>query len=262
MGTWKRVVVLFSGGVDSTLLLQAATEVLGPGVVALTFLGTHCPSGELVAARETAQHLRVRHLVEAFDPLSLPEFRDNTPRRCYVCKQEIYRRGWDIAASLGAEALLDGANLDDSEADRPGLQAARELGVRSPLREAGLGKAQIRELSRIWHLPGWDRPPQSCLATRFPVHTRLNAEIMGRVDRVETFLRQQGLDPVRLRVHGDLLRLELPPEHWPRLLSPEVREALSHMITDLGCRHLTLDLLGYQSGSMNAPPQERITGQD
>ncbi len=258
LGTWRRAVVLFSGGVDSTLLLKAAAEVMGEGVVALTFQGPHCPAEEMAAAQETARHLEVRHLVEDFDPVALPDFRDNTPRRCYVCKQAIYRRGWEIVAALGAECLLDGANLDDSTDDRPGLRAATEMGVRSPLRETGWRKVQIRELSRIWQLPGWDRPPQSCLATRFPAQTHLHEDALRKVDRVETFLRQQGLDSVRLRVHGELLRLELPPEQWAVVLEPDVRAALHQMVTDLGWRYLTLDLLGYQSGSMNVMGQGQV----
>jgi pyridinium-3,5-biscarboxylic acid mononucleotide sulfurtransferase len=251
LGTWRRVLVLFSGGVDSTLLLKAALEVRGEGVVALTFHGSHSPAEDLTAAQEIARHLGVRHLIKHFDPFILPDFRDNTPRRCYVCKQEIYRQGWEIAASMGAECLLDGAHLDDSADDRPGLLVAVAMGVHSPLRETGWRKAQIRELSRVWQLPDWDRPSQSCLATRFPTHTLLDVAVLQRVDRVETFLRHQGLGPIRLRVHGDLLRLELPPEQWTLLLKPDFREALHRMVADLGWRYLTLDLMGYQSGSMN-----------
>ena len=261
LGTWRQVVVLFSGGVDSALLLKAAAEVMGPGVVALTFQGPHCPSEEMATAQAITRHLGVRHLVETFDPFSLPDFRDNTPKRCYVCKQAIYRRSWEIAATLEAEALLDGANADDAIIDRPGLLAAAEMGVRSPLRETGWHKDQIRELSRIWRLPGWDRPAQSCLATRFPTHTHLDVKALHKVDQVETWLRQQGFGPVRLRVHGSLVRLELPPEQWQQLMGPEVREALHRLVTDLGWRFLTLDLLGYQSGSMNIRRQDQREGE-
>jgi uncharacterized protein len=125
------------------------------------------------------------------------------------------------------------------------------MGVLSPLRESGWHKDQIRELSRIWRLPGWDRPAQSCLATRFPTHTILDSKALQKVDQVETWLQQQGFKPVRLRVHGDLVRLELPPEQWLQVIEPEIRGALSSLVADLGWRYLTLDLMGYQSGSMN-----------
>jgi pyridinium-3,5-biscarboxylic acid mononucleotide sulfurtransferase len=251
LGTWRRVVVLFSGGIDSTFLLKAAAEVMGAGVVALTFQGPHCPAEEMGRARGIARYLGVRQLTERYDPFILSDFRDNTPKRCYSCKQAIYRRGWEITAGLGAEALLDGANADDAAADRPGLWAAAEMGVRSPLRETGWHKNQIREVSRIRRLPGWDRPAQSCLATRFPTDTPLDEKILQKVDQVETWMRQQGFGPVRLRVHGDLVRLELPPEQWAQALEPEVRAGLRALITDLGWRYLTLDLTGYRSGSMN-----------
>ena len=150
-----------------------------------------------------------------------------------------------------------GLNADDALADRPGLLAAAELGIRSPLREAGLTKDQIRELSRIWGLPGWDRPAQSCLATRLPTYTPLDAKTFQKIDQLESWLRQRGFGPVRMRVHGDLLRLELPPEQWGQVMEPEIKEALQTMAADSGWRYLTLDLLGYQSGSMNVRQEER-----
>jgi uncharacterized protein len=254
--TWRRAVVLFSGGIDSTLLLQTAATVMEKGLVALTFHGPHCPVEEMRAAREFARRLGVHHVMEAFDPLTLPDFRNNTPDRCYACKQAIYRRSWEIADLTGAEVIMDGANADDTVADRPGLLAAAAMGVRSPLRETGWHKDQIREVSRIWQLPGWDRPAQSCLATRFPTNTPLDYETLQKVDRVESWFRQQGFGPVRLRVHGSLVRLELPPDQWPQALKPEVREKMYQYIADLGWRYLTLDLKGYQSGSMNEKRQD------
>lgn len=225
--------------------------------MALTFQGPHCPSEALATAQEITKLLGVRHHLELFNPFNLPDFRHNTPKRCYVCKQAIYRRSLEIAAIFEAEAVLDGAHADDALADRPGLLAAAELGIRSPLREAGLSKDQIRELSRVWELPGWERPAQSCLATRLPTYTPLDPKILQKIDQLESWLRQRGFGPVRMRVHGDLLRLELPPEQWADVMEPEIKEALHTMAADLGWRYLTLDLLGYQSGSMNVRQEER-----
>ncbi len=259
LGTWQRVVVLLSGGVDSSVLMRAAVDVLGSGVLALTFTGPHYPAEEVAAASALAQHLGVPQRLEPFDPFILPDFRQNTSQRCYACKEALYRRSWEIAASEGAEAILDGAIADDAAVERPGLLAAAALGSRSPLRETGWHKSEIRELGRFWGLPGWDRPAQSCLATRFPPDTLLSPQDLQQVDQVESFLRQQGFGPVRLRVHGDLVRLELPPVQWARLLQPQTLAALQHLTQSRGWRYLTLDLLGYQSGSMNARPPEANT---
>jgi uncharacterized protein len=250
--TWPRVVVLLSGGVDSSCLLRAAVEVLGSEVVALTFTGPHIPAGEVATATRLAQALQVDHRVEPFDPFHLPDFRHNTPARCYACKHALYRRAWEIANLKGAAMVLDGANATDAVGDRPGFQAAAELGIRSPLRETGWQKEEIRALSHFWNLPTWEAPSQSCLATRFPTGTPISPTDLQKVEEVEAWLRQQGLGPLRLRVHGTLVRLELPPEQWPQVLQPERRAALQQRIAAQGWRYLTLDLRGYQSGSMNA----------
>ncbi|WP_449244892.1 ATP-dependent sacrificial sulfur transferase LarE [Desulfobacca acetoxidans] len=249
--TWRRVLVLFSGGIDSTLLLKIVADLLGENSAALTFEGPHRPTGETLEARKITRLLGVRHLTEDFDPFGLPDFRENTPERCYACKCEMYRRGWEIASKFEAEVLLDGTNLDDLNDTRPGLKAAQEMGVRSPFLKIGWRKADIRELSRVWQLPGWDRPPQSCLATRFPAYTHLRSQDLQKVDQVETFLGDKGFGPIRCRVHGDLVRLELPLQQRFRLLEPETLTALNLMIREQGWRYATLDLRGYQTGSMN-----------
>ncbi|MGQ9920275.1 MAG: ATP-dependent sacrificial sulfur transferase LarE [Desulfobacca sp.] len=254
---WPRIVVLLSGGVDSALLLQAAVDILGSEVLAVTFTGPHTPAEEVATARALTQRLGVLHRLEPFDPFLLPDFRQNTPQRCYACKEFLYRRSWEIAQQLGAAAVLDGANADDDAGDRPGLRAAAVLGVSSPLRATGWHKSEIRELARSWDLPGWDRPAQSCLATRFPPYTLLTPQDLQHVEVVESFLRRQGFGPVRLRCHGDLVRLELPAAQWPQLLQPQILTELQHLTQSCGWRFLTLDLQGYQSGSMNAPDPEQ-----
>lgn len=248
---WQRGVVLLSGGVDSGLLLRVAHEVWGEGLAALTFHGPHTLPGERTAARDLARTLGITHLEQEFDPFQLPDFRQNTPRRCYACKTALYRLGWQIAAAQGGEVLLDGANHDDRDDYRPGHQAARELGVRSPLQEVGLHKAEIRALSRQLGLPGWNRPAESCLATRFLPHTHLTPDALARVAAVEGFLQQQGFAPVRLRVHGPLVRLEISPTQWPQLLAEAVRVPLEALLRRLGYLYVTLDMKGYQTGSMN-----------
>jgi len=252
-----RVVVLFSGGVDSSLLLLVASEVLGQEVLALTFTGPHYPEEEVVAAQNLARNLGVPHRLEAFDPFLLADFRQNTPDRCYACKEALYNRAQAVARQVGAALVLDGTNADDALAHRPGWRATVEQGIATPLRETGWRKSDIREFCRLREMPGWDRPAQSCLATRFPAYTLLSPHDLRRVDQVERHLRHQGFGPVRLRVHGDLVRLELPPAQWSRLLQPHHQRRLQELVAAQGWRYLTLDLQGYRSGSMDpdAPDQ-------
>lgn len=228
-----RALLLFSGGLDSTLLLAVGRALLGSEIAALTFTGPHTAPGELAAAFGLARRLGVKHFLREIDPLVFPDFRHNTPVRCYVCKKAIIRQGWEIAGRLGADALWDGANLDDLDDFRPGLKAAQESGVASPLLEAGLGKREIRELSRRLGLP-WDRPPQSCLATRFPYHTELTVENLARVGRAEAWLKARGFSHVRLRVRGKAVRLELKEMEWARFLDPGVRQPFFVLLASLG----------------------------
>jgi uncharacterized protein len=239
----RRAALLFSGGLDSSLLLAAAAKALGPGLTAITFTGPHTVPGELATAWALARRLQVHHVVRQIDPLSLPEFRHNRRDRCYVCKQAIITRAWEIAAARGLPGLWDGTNLDDLADFRPGLRALRELGVESPLLRAGLGKRDIRALSRDLGLNG-RQPAQSCLATRFPDNTELTREDLARVGRGEAWLRRRGFSRVRLRVRGDRARLELPPEEWPAFLAPAVRRRFNALITALGFAEFSLDGTG------------------
>jgi len=234
------VVLLFSGGTDSSLLLTVAARVLGGRLTALTLAGPHIVPGELAGAWALARRLGVRHLVKEFDPLVLPDFRENTPQRCYACKKAVIEASWRMAGKLGARVLWDGTNLDDLGDFRPGLQAAKELGVASPLLATGLDKAAIRELSRDLGL--LVRPAQSCLATRFPYHTHLTREALTRVGQGEAWLRRRGFSWVRLRLEVDAVRLELAPEEWPRFLAPEVRGPCTALAARLGLGRLSLDL--------------------
>ncbi|MFI5355070.1 MAG: ATP-dependent sacrificial sulfur transferase LarE, partial [Desulfobaccales bacterium] len=236
----RRAAVLFSGGLDSSLLLAAAARVLG-GLCAITLVGPHIVPGELAAAWGLARRLGVKHLVRSFDPLALPDFRENSRRRCYACKRAVIAQAWQVAREQGAEVLWDGTNLDDLGDFRPGLQAARELGVASPLLAAGLDKAAIRSLSRTLNLP--IKPAQSCLATRFPYGATLTREDLGRVGQGEAWLRRRGFSHVRLRVpEAAAARLELDPEEWPAFLAPQVRRPFMAVLRRLGFSRFSLDL--------------------
>lgn len=240
---WRRVLLLFSGGLDSSLLLALGREALGEGLTAFTLIGPQTVPGEAGAAWHLARKFGVRHLLVEFDPLVLADFRENTPRRCYACKQAIAAVAHQVAVGIQAEAIWDGTNLDDLADFRPGLQAAREAGVESPLLTAGLGKKDIRQLSRTLDLPV-DKPPQSCLATRFPYNTTLSREALARVGRAEAWLKARGFSHVRLRVRGREARLELRPEEWPGFFAQGLRGPFLGLLNSLGFTGLELALPG------------------
>lgn len=236
--------MLFSGGLDSSLLLAVGARVLGKGLTAITFTGPHIVPGELSAAYALARRLRVRHLVREIDPLELPQFRENTRERCYACKRAVIETGLKLAAAVGAPVLWDGTNLDDLSDFRPGMKAARELGVGSPLLEAALGKAAIRSLSRALGL-SWRKAAQSCLATRFPDNTLLTREDLARVGQAEAWLRRRGFSHVRLRLSwAGAVRLELIPSEWHNFLSPQVQGPFGALVSRLGWGSLCLDSPG------------------
>jgi uncharacterized protein len=238
-----RAVLLFSGGLDSSLLLAVAARALRSGLTALTFTGPHIAPGELAAAWSLARRLRVKHLIREIDPLTVPEFQQNTRQRCYGCKKAIIQAAWEMAAAQGADVLWDGTNVDDLADFRPGLKAARELGVQSPLLETGWDKAAIRGASRQLGLP-WEKPPQSCLATRFPYDTLLTWESLARVGQAEAWLRRRGFSRVRLRVRGDRVCLELPQEEWANFLNPQVRRPFGARLARQGWQRVDLDVVG------------------
>jgi uncharacterized protein len=240
---WRRVVLLFSGGLDSSLLLALGQQALGEGLTALTFIGPQTAPGEVGAAWHLARKFRVRHVLAEFDPFTLPNFRENTPQRCYVCKQAMLAQAGEVAAALQSEVIWDGTNTDDLQDFRPGLQAAREAGVESPLLTAGLGKTEIKELSRRLGLSG-DKAPQSCLATRFPYNTTLSKEALARVGRAEAWLRARGFSHVRLRVRGQQARLELRPEEWPVFFAWGLRGPFRGFLNSLGFEGLELAVPG------------------
>jgi pyridinium-3,5-biscarboxylic acid mononucleotide sulfurtransferase len=212
-------------------------------LTAITFTGPHTVPGELAAAWALARRLGVDHVVREFDPLSLPEFRNNRRERCYVCKGAIITRAWEIAAARGHSMLWDGTNVDDLANFRPGFAALREQGVESPLLAAHLGKRAIRALSLGLGLDP-ARPSQSCLATRFPYDTELTREGLARVGRGEAWLRRRGFSRVRLRAQGDQARLELAPHEWPAFLASVTRGPFTAFVMGLGFTDLSLTVPG------------------
>ena len=245
------VLVAFSGGVDSTYLLSKAAQVIGQErVIAVTFDSELYLPGETEAAAVLAQKLPVKHLILNTDPLTDREFRANTPERCYFCKHKIYSKLLGIAAEKGLAVVLDGSNADDTADYRPGMRALEELGIRSPLLEVSLNKAEIRELSRRAGLSTWNKPAAACLASRFPYGDEITDHKLKQVAEAECFLRQLGVKhDLRVRCHGNLARIEVNKDDLDSILT--WREIIVANLQELGFVYITLDLGGFESGSMN-----------
>ncbi|MBI1848138.1 MAG: ATP-dependent sacrificial sulfur transferase LarE [Candidatus Rokubacteria bacterium] len=247
----ESVVVAFSGGVDSTFLARAAKDALGARALLVTADSETYPEAELAEARRLAELLEMRHLIVATHELDNPDYAKNPTNRCFFCKEELFRTLAPIAEREGHRALVYGANMDDLGDHRPGMQSARERGVRAPLIEAELWKAEIRELSRALGLPTWDKPSFACLSSRFQYGDRITAEKLRQIDRAEEFVRSLGFRQFRVRHHDRLARLELPLEELPRLFEDGRREAIVARFRELGYVYVTVDLAGFQSGSAN-----------
>lgn len=245
----RKVVVAFSGGVDSTLLLHAAREALGRNVLAVTFCTPYSPSAEIADAKELIKAMQISHrLVE----LGVPdELRANPPERCYLCKRKLFGQLLDIAGQEGLQHVVDGSNVDDLADYRPGRRAVKELGIESPLLEAGLTKQDIRDLSREFSLPTWNKPAGACLLTRLPHDIPVEEEELARIDSGESLLRAAGFSAVRLRSHGEVGRIEVPKDDLVRVLEVDRENDLTGQLRALGYRHVALDLSGYRMGSLN-----------
>jgi uncharacterized protein len=249
------VLVAYSGGVDSTLLLRVAREQLGDKAVAVTAVSPSLPAEELQQATRIAQEVGAQHILIDSDELDHPEYVANPPDRCYYCKFVLFDELFRIARQRGFAYVVDGCNRDDLGDHRPGMRAARELGVRSPLMEAGLTKANIRALSRNLGLPTWDKPSAACLASRIPYGTPITQERLTQIDEAERFLHNLGIAQLRVRHHGDVARIELEAESLPLLL--ENRSQVVNRLHALGFAYVTADLKGYRSGSMNEILEEK-----
>jgi len=251
------MLVAFSGGVDSALLAQIAHDQLGDRAVAATAQAWAYPRDELRHAPELARKIGIRHVSIEADPLIRDIFAANPPDRCYHCKKAIFGKLVQLARELGLEAVADGSHAGDTADFRPGQRAARELHVISPLKEAGLNKADIRAISRHLGLPTWNKPSLACLATRFPYGTAVTPERAAQVDAAETFLRTLVTGDIRVRSDGTTARIETSPNRIPILAQSELRDKILAHLKNLGFTYVALDLRGYRTGSMNETLKQR-----
>ncbi len=245
------VLIAYSGGVDSTFLMRIARDTLGKNILAVTAESPTYPTEEIRAAKNLALKLSVEHRVIRTEEFADSNFTSNPPERCYYCKKELFSKLKKIARESHLDYVLDGSNIDDEKDFRPGMRAARQLKVRSPLREASLTKEDIRHLSKKLDLDTWDKPALACLASRFPYGTRLTTERIGRVAKAEKLLHEMGFQQVRVRDHGHIARIELSPDDITKYLSDSLRKKSVKRLRALGYTYITLDLEGYRTGSMN-----------
>ena len=246
-----RCAVAFSSGVDSAFLLRTAHDVLGDKVIALTAKACIFPGRESDEAAEFCRKEKIEQVVVDFDPLSVEGFKENPSDRCYHCKKALFQSFVDIAKERGIEHILEGSNMDDDGDYRPGKRAIKELSIESPLKEAGLYKDEIRKLSKEFGLPTWKKPSFACLASRFPYGETIDEEKLSMVDRGEQLLLDLGFSQFRVRLHGNLARLEILPNEFEKLLRKDVRERVYNELKALGFSYVSMDLEGYRTGSMN-----------
>ena len=245
------VMVAFSSGVDSTFLLKVAHDVLGGKAAAVTARSCSFPARELNEAKAFCEANGIEQIIVESEELSIEGFRENPKNRCYLCKRELFTKIRDLAKERGFACVAEGSNMDDNGDYRPGLVAVAELEIKSPLREAKLTKEDIRALSRELGLPTWDKPSFACLASRFVYGETITEEKLAMVDKAEQRLLDLGFRQVRVRIHGDIARIEVERDQFEKLLRPETASELDRYLRELGFLYVTLDLGGYQMGSMN-----------
>lgn len=245
------VAVAFSGGVDSTFLLQAAKDVLGDGVIALTAVSDFFPDRERREADAFCRERGIRQIICREEILKVPGVAANPANRCYLCKRALFEMFLAQAKRQGFSHVAEGSNLDDLGDYRPGLQAIAELGILSPLRECGFSKEDIRALSKEMGLPTASKPSYACLASRFAYGEKITGEKLAMVDQAEQLLLDLGFTQMRVRIHGTLARIEVLPEDFPRLAEPALRREIAEKLKTYGFSYVTADLAGYRTGSMN-----------
>jgi pyridinium-3,5-biscarboxylic acid mononucleotide sulfurtransferase len=245
------IAVAYSGGVDSTFLLKVAHDVLKDKVIAVTARSSTYPEREFKEASEFTRSAGIRHMVIESEELDLAGFTDNPPDRCYLCKYELFSKIKAVAEKNQIQFIAEGSNIDDLGDYRPGMRAIKELGIISPLKDAGLGKEAIRKLSKQMGLPTWDKPAFACLASRFPYGEKITRQKLAMIDRAEQYLLDLGFIMVRVRHHGDTARIEVGEDERPRFFNLTLMDTIYRKFREIGFAYTALDLKGYRTGSMN-----------
>ncbi|MBV4416119.1 ATP-dependent sacrificial sulfur transferase LarE [Clostridium tyrobutyricum] len=248
----QSVAIAFSGGVDSTFLLKVAHDVLGDNVIAITATSSTYPKRELDEARKYAKSMGVKHIIIESEELDIEGYAKNPVNRCYYCKKELFSKLRNIAKENDINYVLDGSNLDDTGDYRPGMEAAKELGIVSPLKEAKLTKDDIRTFSREMNLPTWNKPSFACLSSRFPYGNKITSKKLKMVEDAEQFLLDLGFRQVRVRCHDTIARIEVAPEERSKFFDLSLMDKVGNKFREIGFTYVTLDILGYKTGSMNA----------
>lgn len=249
--------IAYSGGVDSTFLLKVAHDELGEKIIAVTAKSSTYPEREYKEAQKYIAQFGAKHITIVSEELEIEGFAKNPVNRCYFCKTELFGKVRQEAEKYGLKHVLDGSNFDDIGDYRPGMKAAKEQGVRSPLKEAELTKNDIRELSKMLDIPTWNKPSFACLSSRFPYGNEITVQKLGMVDKAEQFLMDMGFNQLRVRHHGDIARIEVAPEDRTKFFDIEIMDKVGSEFKKIGFKYVTLDMLGYRTGSMNEVLSEK-----
>lgn len=250
--SYGKVTVAYSGGVDSSFLLKVALDTLGKeNVLAVTILSSVTPREELAETEKLLASMDVNHVFIKKNVFEIPGFKENPKDRCYICKHKVFEEILERSKEKGISVVVDGTNSDDEGDYRPGLKALEELKVLSPLKLSGLGKSEIRELSKELNLNTWNKPSLACLASRVPYYEEITEEKLGMVDKAEAYLRSLGLAQLRVRCHGKLARIELLPEDIKRIFAEDLNKAIDSKLKEIGFQYVSMDLIGYRTGSLN-----------
>ncbi len=251
LGSFGKVAVAFSSGVDSTFLLYAAKEALGDNVLALTASSCSFPVRELKETKAFCEEHGIRQIIVESEELSIEGFSHNPKNRCYLCKRELFQKFRDVTEREGIKEIVEGSNLDDNGDYRPGLMAVAELGIQSPLRTIGFTKNEIRMMSKHLGLPTWEKQSFACLSSRFPYGEEITEKKLGMVDTAEQYLLDMGFHQLRVRIHGNVARIELDPSEFGKFMEEDVRTKVYDMFKKTGFAYVALDIKGYRTGSMN-----------